>query len=165
MLQKLRDAGLFAKISTCEFFVPETKFLGMVVGRNGIRMDLKKVQTVRDWRSPTYLTDVQAFIGFSNFYRRFIRNFSKIVAPMVALTRKDTPFSWDHKCEHAFQSLKSAFVDAPVLLPFDWTKDVILETDASDYGSAGVLSQYDDDGVLRPVAFFSKKHTHGECNY
>ena len=80
-------------MSKCEFFVPETKFLGMIVGRDGIRMDPEKVQTVRDWRSPSCLTDVQAFIGFSNFYRRFIRDFSKIVAPMVALTRKDTPFS------------------------------------------------------------------------
>jgi hypothetical protein len=165
VLQKLRDAGLFAKMSKCEFFVPETKFLGMIVGRDGIRMDPEKVQTVRDWRSPSCLTDVQAFIGFSNFYRRFIRDFSKIVAPMVALTRKDTPFSWDDKCELAFQSLKSAFIDAPVLMPFDWTKEVILETDASDYVSAGVLSQYDDSGVLRPVAFFSKKHTPAECNY
>jgi hypothetical protein len=128
-------------------------------------MDPEKVQTVRDWRSPSCLTDVQAFIGFSNFYRRFIRDFSKIVAPMVALTRKDTPFSWDSKCELAFQSLKSAFVDAPILMPFDWTKEVVLETDASDYVSAGVLSQYDDSGVLRPVAFFSKNHTPAECNY
>jgi hypothetical protein len=63
------------------------------------------------------------------------------------------------------QRLKSTFVDAPVLTPFDWTKEVIRETDAPDYVSAGVLSQYDDDGVLRPVAFFSKKQTPAECNY
>lgn len=75
------------------------------------------------------------------------------------------PFSWDQECECAFQRLKSAFVNAPVLMPFDWTKEVILETDASDYVSAGALSQYDDNGVLRPVAFFSKKHTPAECNY
>lgn len=165
VLQKLRDAGLFAKMPKCEFFVPETKFLGMIVGRDGIRMDPEKIKTVREWKSPSCLTDVQAFIGFSNFYRRFIRDFSKIVAPMVALTRKDTPFRWNEECEHAFQRLKSAFVDAPVLMPFDWAKEVILETDASDYVSAGVLSQYDDDGILRPVAFFSKKHTPAECNY
>ena len=93
VLQKLRDAGLFAKMSKCEFFVPETKFLRMIISRDGIHMDPEKVQTVCDWRSPSCLTDVQAFIGFSNFYRRFICDFSKIVAPMIALTRKETPFS------------------------------------------------------------------------
>lgn len=152
-------------MSKCEFFVPETKFLGMIVGRDGIRMDPEKIKTVREWKSPSCLTDVQVFVGFSNFYRRFIRDFSKIVAPMVALTRKDTPFRWDEDCEHAFQRLKCAFIDAPVLMLFDWAKEVILETDASDYVSARVLSQYDDNGILRPVAFFSKKHTPAECNY
>ncbi|KAI7137118.1 hypothetical protein KC316_g16709, partial [Hortaea werneckii] len=94
VLKKLRNAGLYAKISKCEFFVPETKFLGMIVGQDGIRMDPEKIKTVQDWNSPACVTDVQAFVGFSNFYRRFIRDFSKIVAPLVNLTRKDTAFHW-----------------------------------------------------------------------
>jgi hypothetical protein len=165
VLTALRHAGLFAKIQKCEFFKEETTFLGVIVGRHGIRMDPKKVQTIRDWRTPTCLTDVQAFIGFGNFYRRFVRNFSKIIAPMVNLTRKDVKFQWDLRCEESFNRLKEAFTSAPVLAPFDWEKEIILETDASDYVSAGVLSQYGDDGILRPVAFFSKKHTTTECNY
>ena len=84
---------------------------------------------------------------------------------MVRLTRKDTYFLWDQKCQLAFDTLKQAFVSALILKPFDQTKDVILETDASDYISAGVLSQYDDNGILHPIAFFSKKHTTTECNY
>ena len=165
VLQRLREAGLYAKISKCEFLVEETKFLGLIVGRNGIRMDPDKVRTINDWKDPKCLTDVQAFIGFANFYRRFIRDFSKIIGPMVALTRKGVPFNWNPACKKAFVLLKKAFTEAPVLKPFDWTKDVILETDASDYVSAGVLSQYDDEGILHPVAFFSKKHSTTECNY
>ena len=140
VLQKLRDAGLYAKLSKCEFFKSETKFLGLIVGRDGIRMDPKKVQAIQDWKSPSCVTDVQSFLGFANFYRRFVRNFSKVVAPMTALTKKDTPFVWSPICESAFENLKRAFSTAPVLIPFDWTREVVVETDASNYVSAGVLS-------------------------
>lgn len=165
VLQKLRTAGLFANPSKCEFLVKETKFLGLIVGRDGIKMDTAKIETVKNWNTPTCLTDVQAFIGFGNFYRRFIRDFSKLTAPLTRLTKKDVPFIWDNVCEEAFVKLKVAFTTAPILRPFDWTKDVILETDASDHVSAGVLSQYDNEGRLHPVAFFSKKHSATECNY
>lgn len=165
VLEALRGAGLYAKISKCEFFVTETKFLGLLIGRDGIRMDPDKVRTVRDWKTPTCLTDVQAFLGFGNFYRRFIRDYSKITAPLNRLTGKGVPFCWTADCHKAFNMLKTAFSTAPILAPFDWSKDVILETDASDYVSAGVLSQVGDDRMLRPVAFYSKKHTATECNY
>lgn len=165
VLSALRKAGLFAKPSKCEFFVEETKFLGLIVGTKGVRMDPDKVTAVREWKTPQRLTDVQAFIGFGNFYRRFVKDFSKIVAPLVRLTRKTVPFCWDADCQSAFDLLKLKFTEAPILAHFDWEKDVVLETDASDFVSAGVLSQKGDDGHLRPVAFFSKKHSTVECNY
>jgi hypothetical protein len=165
VLGKLRDAGLFGNLAKCEFMVHETKFLGIIVGRDGLRMDPAKVKTIVEWEKPSCLTDVQAFIGFANFYRRFIRDFSGIITPLVALTRKGVQFIWSDACQKAFEMLKEAFVNAPILTPFDWTREVILETDASDYVSAGVMSQYDDEGVLHPVAFFSKKHSVTECNY
>ena len=165
VLEKLREAGLYAKIQKCEFLVSETKFLGVIVGRDGIRMDPEKVETITDWKTPSCLTDVQAFIGFANFYRRFIKDFSKIISPMINLTKKGVRFTWKEACQQSFNQLKKAFTEAPVLKPFDWTRPVIVETDSSDYVSAGVLSQYDDEGVLHPVAFFSKKHSVTECNY
>jgi transposase InsO family protein len=165
VLEALRDAGLYAKMSKCEFFRTETKFLGLIIGRDGICMDPDKVRTIRDWNTPTCLTDVQAFLGFGNFYRRFVQGYSKITAPLTRLTRKGVTFDWSTTCQTAFERLKRTFCTAPTLAPFDWAKDVILETDASDYVSAGILSQLGDDGILRPVAFFSKKHTATECNY
>ncbi|KAG0154712.1 hypothetical protein PDIDSM_280 [Penicillium digitatum] len=164
VLQRLREAGLFAKLSKCEFCVSETKFL-VIIGEDGIRMDPDKIETIVNWKTPTCLTDVQAFIGFGNFYRRFIRDFSKVIAPLVRLTKKDVRFEWTPVCQLSFEALKKAFTSAPVLKAFDWSKEIVLETDASDFVSAGVLSQYDDAGILHPIAFFSKKHSAAECNY
>lgn len=84
---------------------------------------------------------------------------------MNALTCKGVLFNWSSDCQSAFEELKSAFITAPILKLFNWEKKVILEIDVSDYVSAGVLSQYDDKGILHPVAFFSKKHSPTECNY
>ena len=88
VLQKLREAGIQADVDKCEFHVTETKFLGVVVGRNGIKMDPTKIEAVVEWAIPRHLKQVQAFLGFINFYRRFIKDFSKIAKPLVHLTRK-----------------------------------------------------------------------------
>jgi hypothetical protein len=165
VLERLNHAGLYANAKKCEFFQSEVKFLGLIVGKDGIRMDPEKIATIAKWEKPECLTDVQAFVGFTNFYRRFIRDFSKIVAPLVNLTKKGVVFNFDENCLKSFELLKKTFTEAPILKSFDWEKDVIVETDSSDYVSAGVLSQYDDEGILRPVAFFSKKLTPTECNY
>ena len=165
ILQKLRNAGLQVDILKCEFEVQETKFLGLLVSTDGIRMDSIKVQAVLDWTRPTNLKETQSFVGFCNFYRRFIRDFSKIAKPFVRLTRKDVIFEWSSECEEAFKRLKNAVTSAPVLRHFDKSKPVILKADSSDYVTGGILSQYDDDGALHPVAFYSKNLTPIECNY
>ncbi|SLM33609.1 gag polymerase env [Lasallia pustulata] len=134
VLQKLIDAGLQVDIEKCKFHVQETSFLGVLLSTDGLRMDPKKVQVVVDWSTPTNLKQVQAFIGFCNFYRRFIKGFSKIVGPMLKLTQKGVIFQW-------------------------------TDTYSSDHVNAGVLSQYDDDKVLHPVAFYSKNMVPAECNY
>ena len=84
---------------------------------------------------------------------------------MMKLTGKSIPWQWETKQRAAFKALKDAFTSAPILQHFDYEKAIIVETDASDYVSAGVLSHPDNNGVLRPVAFFSKKHSPAECNY
>ena len=84
---------------------------------------------------------------------------------MVKLTRKDTPFKWHNQCQAAFQKLKDSFTSAPILKHFDLEKEILLETDASDYVSAGILSQRNEEGILHPVEFFTKKHSPAECNY
>ena len=88
-----------------------------------------------------------------------------MVSPMIELMKKDNKFGWNAKCETAFQQLKHKFVSVPILMHFDAEKEIIMETDASYYISAGIMSQYDHNGVLHPVAYFSKKHSPAECNY
>jgi hypothetical protein len=128
-------------------------------------MDPEKVKTILEWKTPRSATDVLRFDGFCNFYRRFIRNYSKIVTPLINLTKKNAIFNWLIECQDAFELLKLTVASAPTLKPFDWTKEAIVETDASDFVSRGVLSQYDDKGILRPITFFSKKHSAVKYNY
>jgi transposase InsO family protein len=165
VLDAFAKAGLHLKPKQCEFHQQEVKYLGLIISMEGIKMDPEKIRTVQDWEPPSNLKDVRAFLGFANFYCRFVRHYSRIVQPLTFLTRKGVPFAWSMEQQTAFDTLKATFTSAPVLARFDPDRDVIVEMDASDYISAGVLSQYDDDNVLHPMAYFSKKHSPTECNY
>lgn len=166
VLGRLREAGLQIDIDKCEFEVQSTKYLGYIVeAGKGIRMDQAKIDAVLGWESPTTVKGVRGFLGFANFYRRFIRDFAKVVRPLTDLTQKDAEFRWTDEAEQAFQCLKQMFVSAPNLLIFDPDRETVLETDSSGYCTGGVLMQYDDNGVLRPCAFMSKKNLPAECNY
>ena len=128
-------------------------------------MDPSKIKTILDWEYPSNVKDVRAFIGFANFYRRFINDFSALVAPMISLTKKDVRFNFDSDCKRSFDRLKEAFTQAPILRHFDPELPILVEADASDYVTAGVLSQTDPEGVTRPVAYYSKRMSPAEGNY
>jgi hypothetical protein len=119
------------------------------------------------WNSPLpkTLKDVQGFLGFANFYCRVIRDYLPIVKPLTQRSRKDTPFVWSQDCQDAFDYLKIAFTTTPVLAHFDPDACIIVETDTSDFVSGGILSQYDANNILHPIAYFSKKYSPAEYNY
>jgi len=169
VLKALLDAGRHLKREKCHFHKQEVKYLGFIITTNGIRMDPEKVSCVLGWETRRTVTDVQCFLGFANFYKRFIKDYSKVVTPLTKMTKKEggkyVPFVWGPEQQAAFDLLKKAFMSAPMLRHNDYDRDIIVETDASDYVSAGILLQHDDDGVLNPVAFYSKKHSRAECNY
>jgi len=169
VLKALSDAGLHLKPEKCHFHKQEVKYLGFIITTNGIWMDPEKVSCILGWEIPRTVTNVQCFLGFANFYRRFIKDYSKVVTPLTTMTKKEggkyVPFVWGPEQQAAFDLLKKVFTTAPILCHFDYDREIIVETNASDYVSAGILSQYDDDGVLHPVAFYSKKHSPAECNY
>ena len=108
---------------------------------------------------------MRGFLGFANFYRTFIKNYSELVLPLTRLTQKNVPFVFNEKCRKAFETLKESFVKAPILASFDPDRRTVVEPDASNWAVGGVLSQYNDEGVLQPVAYFSKKNLPAECNY
>ena len=165
VLQKLEERALLVKPEKCEFHKTELGFLGYVVGVNGITMDKDKLEAVREWPRPSTVKEIQAFLGFANFYRRFIKDFSKIAAPLTELTKKDQAFNWTDSASKAFEELKKRFCEEPVLAQFDPGKHIVLETDASDFAMGACLNQRDDNGRLRPVAYMSKKLSEAELNY
>ena len=170
VLDKLREAGLFLDIDKCEFYVTEVKYLGLIITTEGVKMDPEKVKSILEWPAPKNLKDVQAFLGFANFYRKFIAGYSRLVHPLTAITRASEkgfifPWSPDGPEEKAFLKLKIAFTEAPILQHFDPDKETWIESDASDWVIAAVLSQKDEQDVLHPVAYMSQKMLPAECNY
>ncbi|CBF71484.1 uncharacterized protein ANIA_10846 [Aspergillus nidulans FGSC A4] len=166
VLKKLEEAGLYLDIKKCEFECKETKYLGFIIqAGKGIKMDPEKVKAIKEWETPTTIKGVRGFLGFANFYRRFIPNFSGIVRPLNNLTKKGTPFLWTKECQDSFDLLKEKFITGPVLATFNPSYRTVVETDSSGYNTGGVLSQYNEKGELHPCAYFSKRNSPAECNY
>jgi hypothetical protein len=165
VLQRLQDAGLYLKPSKCQFHQTEISFLGYIINQDGIKMDPIKVEAVTQWPTPESVHDIQIFLGFANFYRRFIRGYSRTIAAITKLLKKGVKFRWGTAAENAFQDLKRAFSTAPILRHFDPNKPLILETDASDFAMGAVISQRGDDGKLYPIMFMSRKFIDAELNY
>jgi transposase InsO family protein len=164
VLERLRKAGLQASIQKCEFHVTRTKYLGFIVSTQGIETDPEKIMVIQQWKKPSTVRGVQSFLGFCNFYRRFIKNYSRIARPLNRLTKQDTPFLWDASCREAFEKLKGALTSSPVLTHYDQWRPTRLETDASDGAIAAVLSQH-HGGHWHPVAFYSRTMVPAEQNY
>lgn len=166
VLQRLGEADLRIDIDKCDFEVKETTFLGFnLQAGKGLQMDPRKVESIKNWEIPKSVKAVRGFLGFANFYRRFIKNFSKEVAPLIELTKKDTLFRWNTEAQEAFTRLKNIFTSAPILLPFHPDRETEVETDVSGHAVGGVLSQRDDNGSWRPCTYFSKRMTPAEANY
>src|SRR5512138_3711058 len=160
VLGKLREHQLYAKLSKCEFWLSEVKFLGHVISAKGVAVDPETVTAVTDWKQPKTVTQIRSFLGLAGYYRRFIENFSKIARPMTQLLKKEEKFVWSPQCEKAFQTLKEKLVSSPVLILPDTRKDFMVYCDASRQGLGCVLMQ---DGHV--VAYASRQLRPHEGNY
>ena len=165
VLRRLREHRLYSKLSKCEFHRSTVEFLGFVITPEGVEMDKSKVQSILDWKRPGSLKEIQSFLGFANFYRRFIPNFSTVVSPLTKLLRKGAHFEWTAETQAAFDQLKSLFVSDLVLIHPDPTKAFVVETDTSNFALGCVLSQLHTDGRLHPCAFYSRSLNDHERNY
>jgi len=165
VLKRLRDNGLFVKPEKCHFKVTEVDFLGMIVSRDGIKMDPEKVNAILKWPEPTNVKQVLAFLGLGNFYWCFIKDYAIMARPMTDLTCTDTVFNFGEKERAAFEALKAAFTRAPVLQYPNQDREFHLETDASEFAVGGVISVKCEDGKFRPVAYMSHSMTPPERNY
>ena len=171
VFQKLADAGLKLKPSKCEFFKAEINYLGHVVSKDGIRTDEKKIQVIRDWPRPVTVTDVRSFLGFTNYYRKFIYRYAQVAKPLNALIAgenakfKRRKVEWSEVCQEAFEKLKEICSTTPILAYADYTKPFRLHTDASEKGLGAVLYQAQSDGTDRVIAFASRSLSKTERNY
>lgn len=165
VLLKLKEAGLQADIKKCEFSVTRTKYLGFIISTEGIEVDPEKISAIKNWRYPKGVKGVQAFLGFCNFYRRFIEGYGKIARPLNLCTRKDRAFDFDERCRQAFDKLKQSLTNTPILAHYHPERETMLETDSSDGTVGGILSQKQSNGLWKPVAYFSKSMIPAEYNY
>ena len=170
VLERLQKIELFLDIDKCEFFTTEMKYLSLIITIEDIKMNSIKIDVVINWKTSRCLKNVQAFLRFANFYRRFIFDYSRITISLIKLTKiidTSTIFSWnsDDPEENAFQVLKLTFIIAFILIHFDFDKKTWIETDVSNYVVVAILSQKKKNDQLHFVAFMSKKMSFAKCNY
>lgn len=143
VLKRLSDASLSLKASKCEFDVDTVQFLGFTIGSTTLSMDPDKVESIRNWATPSNVHDIQVFLGLTKFYRRFILSYSKRCVPLTTLLKKDVAFLWTTEGDTAFKALKSAISSSPILRHYDPRLPCTVETGASDYALGAVCSQPD----------------------
>ncbi|GLB37179.1 putative chromo (CHRromatin Organisation MOdifier) domain containing protein [Lyophyllum shimeji] len=166
ILDRLREHRLFLKPEKCKFERTEIEYLGLIISHGTASMDPVKVAGVAEWPVPRNKKEVQSFLGFTNFYRRFIRDFSHHTRPLFDLTAKDVAWTWGSGQQDAFDSLKRAITSKPVLIFPDNDRPFRVEADSSDFATGAVLSQQSpEDEKWHPVAFYSKSLNAVERNY
>ena len=171
VFEKLDKAGLHLTPSKCKFFKKRVKYLGHIVSKNGIETNPKKIEAIVKWPQPQTVTQMHSFLGFCNYYRKFIHCYAQIAKPLYRLISgdqaktKQAKLFWDEKCEQAFKALKDICLRTPVLAYADYTKHFWVHTDASELGLGAVLYQDQDDGTTRVIAFASRSLLNSEQRY
>ena len=167
ILEKIKNAGLKLNPDKCIFMSTETKFLGHIINGNGVKVDESKINAIKAFERPKCLKQLRGFLGLCNYYRKFIKDYSKFSRVLESMcgSNKDK-LIWSEECEKSFEELKRSLSNTPVLIYPDFNKGFILDTDASFDTIGAVLSQLDDNGNERVVAYGShtmNKHEIGYC--
>ncbi|KAJ0800601.1 putative nucleotidyltransferase, Ribonuclease H [Helianthus annuus] len=157
VLQLFRDNQLYAKRSKCSFAGSQIEYLGHVISKDGVSTDPSKIAAVQNWPVPTTVKQLRGFLGLTGYYRRFVSSYGSIAKPLTNLLQKDA-FRWSMEAQKAFETLKEAMVQAPVLALPDWSQEFVIETDASSKGLGAVLMQ-----GKHPIAFVSKALSPKQC--
>ncbi|GJP31427.1 hypothetical protein CLOM_g12258 [Closterium sp. NIES-68] len=160
----LRRERFYVKLSKSEFALEKVQFLGHMVSAQGVHVDPKKIEAVRTWKTPENVKELQQFLGFANYYNRFVPQYAKIAAPLTNLLKNDTPYKWEPKHQEDVEQPKQALTSAPVLILPNPERDYVIEADASTQAVGAVLMQDQGNG-LQPIAYLSKKLHGAELNY
>ena len=165
VFSRIRDAGLKLKPEKCSLLKEEVRYLGHIVSKDGIAADPQKTAKVQHWPIPASAKEVQQFLGLANYYRRFIRNFAHIAKPLHKLTKRTTSFNWTSECQQSFEHLRNHLSSPPILSYPDFKLPFLLDTDASNDAIGAVLSQLDEQGNERVLAYASRLLSKAERNY
>ena len=172
VLERLDQHQLYVNLDKCEFDTERVEFLGFVISPDGVSMEESRVTAIKEWPTPKSVREVQVFLGFANFYRRFIYAYSRVAKGLTDLLKggdkAGRAFIWTKEAAEAFDKLKTAFTTAPILRHFDPALRILVETDASGFAVAGMISQLFGEGAgarWHPVAFYSRKMTDVETRY
>ncbi len=165
ILQKLQEADLQMNIIKCKFHITQVSYLELIIIIEEIKMNSFKINIIVNWFILINVKDVQSFLDFANFYRRFIYDYSRIAISLIHLIRKDVLFVWSQKCQIAFNILKKVFTFKIILHHYNLDHKIVIEINALNYVFENIFSQYNENEILHSVAYFSKKHNSIECNY
>ena len=164
VLERRQEHQLAITPDKCECHRSRVNFLGYLISPEGVELDQEKIRTVVEWEAPDSVKGVQLFLGFANFYWRFIEGNSKLTHPLTYLTKKSEKFFWSDECRRTFEELKQRFTSSPILRHYNPELPCIIECDALDFAIGTVLSQ-EFEGRLHPVACHSRKMNKHEINY
>lgn len=153
IFQKLRKANLTLQPTKCHFAAQEVKYLGHIISEKGVEVDRAKIATVADFPQPRNVKQVRSFLGMCNYYRKFIKDYSNICAPLLNLLKKNIRFQWKPEHTDAFNILKRKLTTAPILAFPDFGKPFVLSIDASDTAVGYVLGQINSQGLENVIAF------------
>ena len=168
---KLEEAGLKLKPSKCELFQRQLAYLGHVISAKGVATDESKIEAIKNWPTPTNITEVRSFLGFMGYYRRFIPKFVQVASPLHKLTlgqnagKKKAAIKWDSRCQKAFDDLRTLCTTAPILAYAGFTKPFKLHTDACGNGLEPVLYQTQEDGTKAVIVYASRSLNKAESHY
>jgi transposase InsO family protein len=164
VLKELDAQKLYLKPSKCEWMKPEVEFLGHRIGREGLSVDPQKIDAVRQWPTPTNVSEIRSFLGLAGYYRRFISNYSSTALPLTELTKDEVEWKWQDEQRSAFESLKQQLSAAPVLLLANPDLPYVIHCDASGFAVGACLMQ-DQGSGLQPVSYISSKMKPAETRY
>jgi hypothetical protein len=165
VLAILEKYDLFLRPQKCEFEKQEIEYLGLIIRPSEVAMDPGKVRAITEWKTPTTLKEVQAALGFGNFYRRFYPNLANVVKPLTDLTKKNEPFVWTRERQTAWEAFKDGFSKEPVLKLYEEGRETRVIIDASNVATGGILQQKCEDGKWHPIAYRSSLMSPEERNY